>query len=581
MRGATTDHLQLMRFNHRTTVAAIALAFAVLLPTTAWYLTGSRDAARRARTLEERASSDLQSELHRDSDRLAIRLEVLRTSESGRPFFHYQSITHDPGGAAEGLAVAPSPLSRGVSDPLVWAHFQLDETGLVTVPMVNERFPELTSDESFNRFCSLLTELQNAIALGLENPSGIGSGYFDGSLITIRRSEWEQIRDADQVYAAITGRGEPPARRRTDSSGTVTIRVGPLEWHTMVFEAGPILAALREVETPDGMRLQGFAIAPSGVEQWLGDDTDVEISFTPAKMVPLNQLSSPVSDTGWWLSSHPGPLVDTARAEGRRAVNDFRRIFAIGVVAILLSALAVMTVILETERLARQRARFAASAAHELKTPLASLRLHSEMLSEGLGRPGQSSVYAGRIAAESGRLGRVVSNMLDLARLERGARIASPQPADAGEAVARCLERLRPSLNDAGLETELTIGDDLPMVMLDNDALCQILDNLLDNAEKYTRGSGHRTASITVRGCGDGVRITVSDNGPGITGISRRLLFEPYRRPDNDDAPAGLGLGLALARSLARAQGGDLELGEATESGSVFVLTLTLAPSDS
>jgi len=574
MPGATTNDLQSMQLNRRTALAAVALAIAVLLPTTAWYVTGSRDANRRARALEETAFSNLQRELHHDSDRLAIRLEVLRSGESERPFFHYQSITHDPGGAAEGLAVAPSPLSRGVSDPLVWAHFQLDETGLVTVPMVNERFPELTSDESFNKFCSVLAELQNAMAIGLGNPAGIGISYFEGELITIRRSEWEQIRDADQVYAAITGRGGAPTKHRVESKDTVTIRVGPLEWHTMVFEAGPILASLREVETPLGTRLQGFAIAPSGVEHWVGDDARVEMTFAPSTLVPVHRLSSPVSDTGWWLSSDPSPLMDEARIEGRRAIVDFRRIFAIGAVAILLSALAVITVIRQTERLARQRARFAASAAHELKTPLASLRLHSEMLSEGFGRPEQRAVYAGRIAAESGRLGRVVSNMLDVARLERGAKIASPQLADAGQAVNLCYERLRSSLDDSGLETELVIEDDLPMVMLDQDALCQILDNLLDNAEKYTRGKETRSASVTVEKCADGVRITVADNGPGIKGISRGALFEPYRRPDNDDAPAGLGLGLALARSLARAQGGDLELAEDQGSGAAFVLTL-------
>ena len=138
----------------RTALAALALAVAVILPTTAWYLTGASEARRQARQLEDDVVSGLQGALHRESDRLATRLERLRTGESLRPFFQYQSITHDPRGAAEGLAVAPSPLAQGVSDPLVWAHFQLDENGLVTLPNVNERFPELSSGESFARFCS-------------------------------------------------------------------------------------------------------------------------------------------------------------------------------------------------------------------------------------------------------------------------------------------------------------------------------------------------------------------------------------------------------------------------------------------
>ncbi|MGD8439134.1 MAG: HAMP domain-containing sensor histidine kinase, partial [Holophagae bacterium] len=484
-----------MTSRRRTTVAAVALAVAVLIPTTAWYLSGSGTAHQRAAEHEANAVAGLQAELHRDADRLSVRLESLRSSESERPFYHYQSLTHDPSGAAEGLAVAPSPLARGVSDPLVWAHFQLDENGLVSLPTVNERFPELSSGESFARFCSLLADLQNAVVMDLEDGSGEPT-VSGGREVVLRRSEWEQIRDADSVYAAITGRGASTPERPRSGSGDVVIQVGPLKWHTMVFGSGPTLAALRDVETPLGVRLQGFAVAPSGVEQWLGADSGSEIAFAPVAPLPDGYLPAIVADTGWQLSADAGPLIRAAHDQGRVEIARFRRLFAVGVAAILLSALAVMTVILETERLARQRGRFAAAAAHELKTPLASLRLHSEMLAEGLGNPDQHDVYATRVAAESSRLGRVVSNMLDLARLERGARIATPRSGDVAAAVGRCLDRLRPSLTDAGLMVTVTIEEDPAPAMFDEDALCQILDNLLDNAEKYTRDRPDRGAEI-------------------------------------------------------------------------------------
>jgi len=563
-----------MRSRRRTTVAAVALSVAVLLPTTAWYLTGSAEANRRARQLEDVAIAGLENGLHRDADRLASRLERLRSSESDRPFFHYQSLTHDPGGAAQGLAVTPSPLARGVSDPLVWAHFQLDENGLVSLPTVNERFPELSTGESFARFCSLLAELQNAMVMDLETGPGTGAGNPDDRAMVLKRWEWEQIRDADSLYAAITGRGITESRRPDTDNDDVVIHVGPLRWHTMVLGSGPTLAALREVETPLGFRLQGFAVAVSGVEQWLDVGAAVPVAFTPETELPVDQLASPVADTGWQLSADASPIVERARAEGRAAIAEFRRVFALGAAAVLLSALAVMAVLLQTDRLARQRGRFAAAAAHELKTPLASLQLHSEMLAEGLGNPDQRDVYAARVAAESGRLGRVVSNMLDLARLERGARIASPSPGDVSAAVTRCLDRLRPSLADAGLAIEADVGDGLPPAAFDEDALCQILDNLLDNAEKYTRGRADRKVRIQVRAAGDTIEIEVADTGPGIPHGARRSLFTPFRRPKNDDAPAGLGLGLALARSLARAQGGELRVGDGEGAGAVFVVML-------
>lgn len=565
-----------MTRRHRTTIAIIALAVAVVLPTTAWYVTGSSEASRRAALIEQTAVDGLQRALHRDSDRLAVRLERLRSGESGRPFHHYQSLTHDPRGASEGLAVAPSPLAEGVSDPLVWAHFQLDEHGLVTLPMVNERFPELSSDEDFSRFCSLLAELQNTMALGVARSTEPGQRYFEGTLERLPRSEWEQIRDADQVYAAITGRERPPRRRAEAGGDEVIIRVGPMEWHTVVFGSGPTLAAVREVETPLGIRVQGFVVAPTGVAQWLGQAAEVPVVFGPSSTLSPDHLSSPVGDTGWWLSADASPLIADAGRQGREAIRQFRGRFALGASAVVLSTVAVAFVLIRTERLARQRGRFAAAAAHELKTPLASLRLYSEMLAEGLGRPEQTRVYAARVAAESGRLGRVVSNMLDLVRLERGAQIANPKPGDVGHAVRQSVERALPNLDGSGLAVDLDIADDLPVVSFDEDALAQILDNLLDNADKYTRGRSERRAVVTVRSAGqDGVAITVCDNGPGVPPAARRDLFEPFRRPDDDDAPAGLGLGLALARSLARAQGGELELDRSSGPGACFRLTLS------
>ncbi len=141
-----------MTLHRRVTVAAVLICVAVLLPTTAWYVTGSREAARRAAALETEAEFELRDEVQREASRLGTRLEELRRQESDRPFFHYQTLYHDPRGAAQGLSVTPSPLASGATDPLVWAHFQIDETGLVTLPTVSERSPELGSNADFGLF---------------------------------------------------------------------------------------------------------------------------------------------------------------------------------------------------------------------------------------------------------------------------------------------------------------------------------------------------------------------------------------------------------------------------------------------
>ena len=149
-----------------------------------------------------------------------------------------------------------------------------------------------------------------------------------------------------------------------------------------------------------------------------------------------------------------------------------------------LAGLLVVAMVHQSERLAQQRAQFAAAAAHELRTPLAGMRLYGEMLAEGLGNPDRARDYARRIAGEAERLGRVVTNVLSFTRLEQGSISVRPQPGDLAAAVRDACRRQRPALEESGAELELELAEDLPPVSFDHDAVANILQNLLDNAEK-------------------------------------------------------------------------------------------------
>jgi signal transduction histidine kinase len=314
-------------------------------------------------------------------------------------------------------------------------------------------------------------------------------------------------------------------------------------------------------------------VASQAVANWLGANP-LEFRFSPGPPSSPLAATSLVGDTGWILDAEISGAIAPAVAEGWAIRHQFRRTFAVTAAAVFLAAAAVVWILLQTDRLARQRAQFAAAAAHELKTPLAGLMLHSEMLAENLGDAASRERYAATVSSEAGRLGRVVSNMLDLSRLERGADLAHPRPGDLADFVRRFLDRTRPRLEDRGVTLEEAIQSGLPPVVFDDDALSQILDNLFDNAEKHTRSTPDRKVCVSAELHADKVRITIADNGPGIPRHQRRGLFKPFDRPDGSDGTPGLGLGLALARSLARAQGGELELVPADGPGTTFNLTL-------
>ena len=199
------------------------------------------------------------------------------------------------------------------------------------------------------------------------------------------------------------------------------------------------------------------------------------------------------------------------------------------------------------------------------------------MLADGLGDPERHADYGRRVADEAARLGRVVGNVLGFTQLERRALALAPRPGDAARAVRDSVERMRPALEHAGVPLAADIPEAAP-ARFDGDAVARIVQNLLDNAEKYSRGAADRTLHIGVRSAGGAVVIEVADRGPGVPRPLRRRLFRPFARAGADRSegggPAGLGLGLALARAQARAMGGELAYRERDGGGAVFTLSL-------
>jgi signal transduction histidine kinase len=120
---------------------------------------------------------------------------------------------------------------------------------------------------------------------------------------------------------------------------------------------------------------------------------------------------------------------------------------------------------------------------------------------------------------------------------------------------------------------ELSIPHELPPVRFDSDAVSQIVENLLDNAEKHTRSADNRAIQVSLTPANGVVALSVSDHGPGLPDNVRRHLFQAFERGNNADAPAGLGLGLVLVQALARAQGGDVTYTDSPGGGARFTVT--------
>ncbi len=239
----------------------------------------------------------------------------------------------------------------------------------------------------------------------------------------------------------------------------------------------------------------------------------------------------------------------------------------------------VMSDITERTRVDSVRRDFVANASHELKTPSAGIHLLAESAANAAadGDVDQAIAFAQQIASESARLGRLVQDLLDLSRLEATA--ATGTVTDVRAAIENALvgHSVAAETNNLGLEKDLTHVDGIDVLALvDPTDLAVALDNLLDNAIKYTE-EGSVTVGVSVDG--SRVLISVRDTGIGIPGEDLPRVFERFYRVDRARSreSGGTGLGLALVRHVVERAGGSIEIVSHPGEGSTFTMSLPRA----
>lgn len=220
------------------------------------------------------------------------------------------------------------------------------------------------------------------------------------------------------------------------------------------------------------------------------------------------------------------------------------------------------------------RSAFVASVTHELKTPVASIRLLAETLRQGRARPERTNELLDTIVEESDRLAGLVDNALTSSRIEAGAQVYRLRSVAPGAVVRAAVRRFESALARKQVELVLDIEDDL-VVSADPEALERAVLNLLDNAVKHAGGNGH--IRVAVRGREGRADINVTDQGPGVPPSERARIFDRFYRSPAAVDTAGAGLGLALVRHFARAHGGHAEVLDGDGRGSVFVISIPLS----
>jgi signal transduction histidine kinase len=229
--------------------------------------------------------------------------------------------------------------------------------------------------------------------------------------------------------------------------------------------------------------------------------------------------------------------------------------------------------------LSRAKSSFIAGVSHELKTPLALIRMFSEMLAEGrVPTEEKKREYYGIISRESDRLTHLIDNILDFSKIEAGRKEYDLRPVDVGQVVRSTYNAYRVDLDRQGFEHSLSIADGLPKIAADPDAIAQVLVNLLGNAVKYSRDEKRLDIQVTAetRRNKAGVLISFIDSGIGIKPEDRAHLFDGFFRADDERVRArrGAGLGLSLVKHIVDAHGGSIDVESRLVKGTTFRIFL-------
>lgn len=272
---------------------------------------------------------------------------------------------------------------------------------------------------------------------------------------------------------------------------------------------------------------------------------------------------------GWTVALYIDDSAFETAARRQQMVYSWTAVLIIVLMAIVGATLAGL--VLREAKLNRLKNDFIATITHELKTPLASMRVLVDTLLEGrCDNEGQKTEYLELIARENLRLSRLIDNFLTFSRMERHKQAFDMVKTAPAEIAQSAVEAVRTKFNHGCCQFTVTLEEYLPAVMADKDALVTVLVNLLDNACKYSYDEKHIALSVFQED--RWVCFRVKDSGIGMTRRQMRKIFDRFYQADTSLARRveGAGLGLAIVKFIVEAHKGKITVDSKLGNGSVF-----------
>ncbi len=225
----------------------------------------------------------------------------------------------------------------------------------------------------------------------------------------------------------------------------------------------------------------------------------------------------------------------------------------------------------------QSRKELVAAISHDLRTPLASLRLMTEAITDGLTDEQQTAIFLERMRGEVQYMTGLIEDLFEMSQLDAGALKLRPEKASLSDLISDTLESLNGQAEHKHQILEGQIEGELPELYFDPHKIQRVLNNLIGNAIRYTPEGG--TIRLVARRQDAMVKVSVNDTGEGIPAADLERIFEPFYRGERSrgrDQQGGAGLGLAIAKGLVEAHGGRIVVQSREGQGSTFSFELPL-----
>lgn len=301
------------------------------------------------------------------------------------------------------------------------------------------------------------------------------------------------------------------------------------------------------------------------LQQWLFKDGTTDANALPSEMLHMldhvltfqEEIEEELEIEGAYYAVNFSPLYSGESVRG---------------------AVAVLHNMTEQHRLEKLREDFIANVSHELRTPIAMLQGYSEALLDDVGASEEERNEMTKIIyEESQRMGRLVTDLLNLARLESGHMRLYKELVQFNNAIERMSLKFSQAAKEKGIELSFTTElDDWAAAELDEDRIEQVMTNLIDNALRHTPQGGQ--VHVHVENMGDYAKVSINDTGAGITEKDLEFVFERFYKADKARTlgKGGTGLGLAIASNIIKAHSGEIRAESKFGEGTSFIFTLPL-----